>query len=357
MKIRKRELAHPGVFGTEDDPVVVREGDLREVAERFADIRKAPVSLTGHWLNPESPRLGNVVSVSYDEAAQSLVGEVEEQDVLAKAVDEGFYPDVSIGTKRRASDGKMYLHHLAYLGEEPPAIKDLKASIENNFKEAGGGIAALENNYGGMFFPPVSKLNLADGSPPAYKTKEAFMDEEELKRQLEEAKKKIAELEAGKAGGSPDAKAALDKAAALEVENARLKEREKALSEQLAKLAEQYPDAGIELSDRLDPRVDAVVKQLRGAKKDTILKAAAGKLPKAKQALVLSLADSLSVGDGIELSDSAGKRKVSQLDLLAEVFEAIPSMVMPGALSLSDGDEGSKTRPDTKARSKMLASV
>jgi regulator of replication initiation timing len=306
--------------------------------------------LTGHWLNPESPRLGNVIGVSYDEKAQSLVGEVEEQDVLAKAVDEGFYPDVSIGTKRRASDGKMYLHHLAYLGEEPPAIKDLKASVENNFKEAGGGIAALDSNYGCMFSPPVSKLNLADGSPPAHKAKEAFMDEEELKKQLEEARKKIAELEAGKAEGSPDAKAALEKAAALEAENARLKER-------LAKLAEQYPDAGIELSDRLDPRVDGMMRQLRGAKKDAILKAAAGKLPKAKQALVSSLADSLSVGDGVELSDGAGKRKASQLDLLAEVFEAIPPMVRSGALSLSDGDEGSKTRPDAKARSKMLGSV
>jgi hypothetical protein len=33
MKIRKRELAHPGVFGTEDDPVIVRESDLREQRE------------------------------------------------------------------------------------------------------------------------------------------------------------------------------------------------------------------------------------------------------------------------------------------------------------------------------------
>jgi hypothetical protein len=156
-----------------------------------------------------------VISVAYDEAAKSLTGEVEEHDALAKVVDDGFYPNVSIGTKRRASDGKMYLHHLAYLGEEPPAIKDLKASITDKLEKPADDLAALDGNYGCMFFPPV--LNLSDGKPSNQK-KEKSMTEEELKAALEEAKKRIAELEAEKAAQSPDVKAALEKAAVLEAE-------------------------------------------------------------------------------------------------------------------------------------------
>ena len=37
----------------------------------------------------------------------------------------------SASFKRRASDGKYYLHHLAFLGEVPPKIKDLKILGEN----------------------------------------------------------------------------------------------------------------------------------------------------------------------------------------------------------------------------------
>jgi hypothetical protein len=125
MKTRKREIAKVGIFGSKDNPQIVNEKDLKEITETFAEIKKAPVSLNGHWPDPASPRLGNVINVTYDETTQTLTGEIEEEDALAESVDAGYYPDVSIGARQRASDGKMYLHHLAYLGEEPPAIKDL----------------------------------------------------------------------------------------------------------------------------------------------------------------------------------------------------------------------------------------
>lgn len=122
MKTRKRELAKAGIFGSADNPIIVTEKDLREIAETFPDQKTAPVQF-GHWADAASPRLGNVVSVSYDEKEKSLTGEIEEHDVLFDAVEQGFFPDVSIGAKKRASDGKMYLHHLAYLGEEPRQSK------------------------------------------------------------------------------------------------------------------------------------------------------------------------------------------------------------------------------------------
>jgi hypothetical protein len=61
-----RDLAKPGVYGTVDNPTVVTERELEEIAETFPEIKKAPVSLSGHWIDPSKPRLGNVVSVTYD---------------------------------------------------------------------------------------------------------------------------------------------------------------------------------------------------------------------------------------------------------------------------------------------------
>ena len=62
MKIRKRELAKAGIFGSIDNPVVVKESELEEIAETFPEIKKAPVKLGGHWTD-NRPRLANVISV------------------------------------------------------------------------------------------------------------------------------------------------------------------------------------------------------------------------------------------------------------------------------------------------------
>ena len=163
MKIRKREIAKVGIFGSKDNPQIVNEKDLKEIAETFAEIQKAPISLNGHWPDPASPRLGNVASVSYDETTQTLTGEIEEEDALAEAVDAGYYPDVSIGARQRASDGKMYLHHLAYLGEEPPAIKDLVKEIKTDL-----GIAAADAAGGRILPSPTEKRLYLSENPPEY---------------------------------------------------------------------------------------------------------------------------------------------------------------------------------------------
>ncbi|HOV39895.1 MAG TPA: hypothetical protein PLG79_14340, partial [Spirochaetales bacterium] len=264
MKVRKRELAKPGIYGTVDNPIVVNEKDLREIAETFPEIKKAPVSLNGHWPDPSKPRLGNVISVTFDETAKVLIGEVEEHDVLARAVDEGFFPDVSISGKRRAVDGKMYLHHVAYLGEEPPAIKDLINGIRDSLDNASldDGVAASDA-AGTVSFPSPSALQLLLSDPEAtagssqnaggQTRKEKSMDplEEAVAGITDEAKKKAA------GDRLAELKAAGDSAAKYK--------------SQLDALAKRYPDAGIELSDRSDPRVDGLVKQLKAEKTDALL--------------------------------------------------------------------------------------
>ena len=266
--------------------------------------------------------MGNVVAVSWDENAKVLTGTIEEQDALADAVDQGYFPDCSIGAKRRAQDGRMYLHHLAYLGEEPPAIKDLVEGIEQSL--AGPALAASDK-AGVVNLPSAraARLNLSDL---------ATINSEPV-------------MLAGLAGGNPEPKEGpmrtLEQAEAeLVTEKARttaLGEETGKLKQQLAGLAEKYPDAGIALSDA-DPRVGVLIKQLRDGKKAEVMKAATGKLPKGKEQLLVALSDSLSASAAIELSDgeAGAKRSLSQLDLLAGLLEAIPSPVAEGRLQLSD---------------------
>lgn len=189
MKVRTREIAHAGIFGSRDEPEFVSAKELEEIAETFADVRAAPVRLGSHW-SEGRPRLGNVVAVRYDRERQSLEADIEEHDTLASAVDGGLYPDVSIGAKQRASDGKMYLHHLAYLGDTPPAIKDLYAEIDRAMGAAEGGqLLAADDDESRDFraLPSAMSTRLPDGGAgqdgdkkETKQGKEVTMTEEEI---------------------------------------------------------------------------------------------------------------------------------------------------------------------------------
>jgi hypothetical protein len=324
MRIRKRELARPGVFGPENNPVVVTGRNLRDIAETFNEAGAPPVIL-GHDESPANPRLGYVAAVSFDEASGVLSGDVVETDALSQAVDEGYFPDCSIGAYPRAVDGRLYLRHLAYLGEQPPAIKDLRKGVAAPFAAP---IAAADPSALLIIPPYKDTLTLSDPN-----NKEKPMTPEEVKAALEEMRKKISSLEGREAGGAPPpgADEARKRVDELTAENAELKE-------QLAKLAERYPDAGIELSDKIDPRLEAALKEARNARRQSLLASARGKLPKAKEPLLLCLSDSLSLYGGLELAEGAAKRSVSQFDLLQEIFAGMPEAVRPGALELGDKD-------------------
>ena len=302
MKIRKRQIAKAGIFGSVDNPTIVKESELEEIAETFKEIHKAPIKLGNHW-SDDRPRLGNVISVTYDKKNKALNAEIEEHDTLAQAVDDGYYPDVSIGAKQRASDGKMYLHHLAYLGNEPPAIKDLHDSIEKDMSEAEKTLAASDAD-GIRAFPGTGEkeLYLSDTQTKTQKKKieEALMSEEEIKALREENERLKAEAGA----------------------------KEKLLSDSLARQRE--------------------------SEKEALRKAAEGKVPEAELEKLLALADSFEQGKTIELSDGTGKRTASPVAVLSEVFGKMAKPVEPGALNLSDS---ASAAPEKPLASKMFGHV
>jgi hypothetical protein len=298
MKRRTRELAKPGLYGSAERPIRVTEQDLREIAETFPDIGEAPVSLNGHDPNPAAPRLGAVVSVTYDGQTKTLTGTVAEDDALAEAVDRGYYRNCSIGAKRRA-DGKMYLHHLAYLGEQPPTIKDLKTDIG---KKLGNPEQIAAADKEGITLIPCPILSLSDPAADEPQPDEGD-DKETVKR--------------------------------LEAEITRLRE-------QLEALAEKYPDEEISLADRfpVSKQARAMCEELRVLQRGRLAEALAGKYPYARHDLVLSLADALYNGKTIMLSDTYAPDKtdtpVSVYEALSRVFEAMPLMVKPGVLKFAD---------------------
>ncbi|MDR2471568.1 MAG: hypothetical protein LBD09_05605 [Treponema sp.] len=311
MKTRRREIARVGIFGSKDDPQIVTEKDLKEIEETFPEIKKAPVSLNGHWPDPAAPRLGNVVAVSYDEAAQTLTGEIEEEDALAEAVEAGYYADVSLGSRQRASDGKMYLHHLAYLGEQPPAIKDLVGEIKE-----GLGIAAGDGGSCRIFPSPSDRrLYLSDDPPENFLNKN--MDD------LPEPGPAPPQAEG--AGGGGDS-------AHNHKEVVMTEEEAKKLREENEKLKAENEAKELALSD--------AAKEQKAAGRERLKAAMNGRIPLAQRDKVLALSDTLETGKVIELSDEAapeGKRKTSPRELLVEVISALPLPVEPGVLNLGDG--------------------
>jgi len=323
MKTRTREIAKVGIFGSIDNPTIVTEKDLKEIAETFPEIKKAPVQF-GHWGDAANPRLANVVAVKFDPVAKSLSADIDEDETLSNAVEEGYYPDVSIGAKQRASDGKMYLHHLAYLGQEAPAVKDLIDSIKGPLGIAASDVADVrlmpapssralilsepfnENNIkGNEGTPPAASPNPGSNPPAGGKTSSPNPKEE---TQVTE-----------------------EKAAEIQAENKRLKDE----------------------NDRKDMLLSDSEKKQKDAEKDKLRASMDGRVPKAMQDRVVALADSFDDAKTIVLSDGDAKRTLRPTEVLAEVFSALPPLVEPGALNLSDGDSAASPVKPGAARAMM----
>jgi hypothetical protein len=345
MRTRTREIAKAGIFGSKDDPQIVTERDLKEIEETFADVKKAPV-VFGHYPRPEDPRPGNVVSIAYDAATQSLSADIEEDDALADAVDSGYYPDVSIRAKQRATDGKMYLVHLAYLGQEAPAIKDLAASVKESL-----GIAASEASGARAFPPPSERRLYLSESPP---------DKNFLTRNMEEppgtgnGPQSGPEEGSGAAGTGGNSAGGASPPHQSEEVSHMTKEEEQALREENERLKADARAKDLALSEAASKQREAAREQLRAAMD--------GKVPKGLQGKVLELSGAFDGGKSIELADDSapdGKRKTSGVELLLEIISALPRPVEPGALSLSEAPSAaaSSGKPDAATRRKMLTAV
>lgn len=327
MKTRIREIARTGIFGSTEHPQTVTEKDLQEICESFSDMNSSPIIL-GHNFSGENPRFGDVVGLELKDGI--LYGITQEQDALAEAVEQGYFPDRSIGAKRSAETGKLYLHHVAYLGEEPPAIKNLRTSIKDSL----AAIAASDITDVQML-PSVKTKVIAlsdDGIPckggSAVNEEELKKKNEALEAEIQALKTELEKANQRAAGGSSE-------------EAQKLKEENETLKAKLAKIAEKYPEEELALSD-INPQTKALMAELRKNKRENLLALAKEKLPPCAHGAVLSLADALPASGTIALSDG---KQTTHFDLLKDVLNALPDQVLTQeVIGLSDpaGENGAK---------------
>jgi hypothetical protein len=333
MKTIKRELAHVGMFG--QDGTKITKQDLADVAETFDG--KGPISL-GHKLADWMPKFGNTKSLVLSEDGESLTGELEINDVLADAVDEKYYEDLSVGLKSRAADGKRYLHHVAFLGAVPPKIRDLK----------------VFSDLGVMFCGDEEGVVLFSDTPPAPASAPAAPDD------VATALQRLADK--GRSGWAlRDVLDSLDGLVTAATEMLlggakipdSLRDQVKTFADQLGKQAgtageeedvevkEELEATKADLEEKNKELADLKAESLVSAK-EGIKTAMKGRIPVAKQGLVLELADKLSDSGAIELADEADptkKEKVSGIECLRRVLESISLPVNPGRTDLGDGGE------------------
>jgi len=334
MKKLKRELAHVGMFG--QDGTKVTEQDLAEVAETFDG--KGPISL-GHTLADWMPKFGDVRKVELSEDGKSLTGELEINDVLADAVDEKWYEDLSVGLPCRASDGKHYLHHVAFLGAVPPKIRDLKVFADI-------GVVYCGDDAEIPMFADTPQ-------PPAASTSPAAPDD------VAKALQRLADK--GRSGWVlRDVLDSLDSLVTAATEMLlggakipdSLRDQVQNFADQLGKAGKTGEEEDVEVKEELATakadleKKDKELSDLKAASlasaKEGIKTAMKGRIPAAKQGLVLELADKLADSEAIELADESDptkKEKVSSLETLRRVLESIPLPVNPGRADLGDGGE------------------
>lgn len=335
MVTKKLELCRTGVHGQKGVPVTKR--DIEEIVETYQP-QSAAVTIWPHQLADWAPALGTVDKV-WNAPSLSAPGEtglfgiVTLNDLIQEAYEKGQYPTWSIGAPKRAADGKRYLHHLKMCGSEPGAVKGL----------ADLGAIKLSDCPEDDLFPGPEMLS--DTVPAGEREhKEESMDpiaeaiaaiSDETKRKAAEAAYADLQTKVKPAEGGSTTKDADNKA---ELERLRV---------QLRKLAEKYPDEAIELSDKeADPRIATLMAGLRKTKKEAVLKAAEGKLPKGLEADLVALCDALPISDTIELSDGDETGKESAFDVFRRILETLPEQVVRGEIMLSDSTDPTKKKAD-----------
>lgn len=322
MKTRLRAIARTGTFGSKENEQTVTEKDLEELCDSFKGMNSSPITI-GHDFKAQDPRLGNVVALELKDGI--LYAKTQEHDALFGAVEDGFFPDVSIGAKRSAETGKLYLHHLAYLGEEPPAIKDLRKSVRDSLAIAAGDEKDV------IRFPPCICM-----SDTSHEGGSAMDEIAELKKKIEELEKENAVLKEN--GASSKATESNEGDDTLRKENEELKKK-------LKDLAEQHPE--LELSDR-DPHTTLLMNELKKSKTQSLVSSAKGKLTPYALERLTALSDSLAPAGEIALSDG---KKATQHELLQSILETLPEQMWSSdVIGLSDGAEKPETSASSAAR-------
>jgi len=365
---------------------------IREVVETFPEVKEAPVTL-GHAYADYMPAFGWVKSLRADQDYTLLFGDVELLKPLRDAFEEGYFKKWSVGIRRRPRDGKRYLHHLAFLGAVPPAIKGLtviKMSEEgeeemfvfsDNVKFVSkaktdwpvaekniewdvdaakkrlvekGGWELLAKCSGAVELHDTDKTDypeayscyhftfcdVIDGEvkiiPKAVSAGLAYLHgargvtvRKDLARIVEPVFEKLKK--------HIEKEVEMGDIQELKKENEELKakidELEKKLSE-AQKGSKEFADLKEEL-DNLRAEFAEAKKQLKNEKIQKLRSAAEGKLPKEMLDKLLIFAESLPE-EPLEFAEGEKKEKKDPLEVLAEIFSALPKPVQEGALYMED---------------------
>jgi hypothetical protein len=382
----KLELAKAGLA---DNGQHLSEADIAELVQTFAEVKRAPVVL-GHRQADHMPAFGYVTALEKQE--DKLFGEVELMDPLAEAYNEGYYRSWSIGAKRRPKDGRLYLHHLAFLGAAPPAIKGLEVvsmseageltrwdfaegSVKSAAKtdwpvsfaewDADAAVDRIIEKGGFTLLSHVcAAYTVAEGDedPPQVKERYHFPFADVIDGRVHVVAKAVYSgigYLNGARGAEIDAEIAraarpvLEKLQQLIEEDKEMGDKEtlekenkdlKAKLDKAQKDLEDLQNKNKEFSDQqekvktLSDQLDRVSGQLKDQKKEELRQAASGRLPKQQLDALMELAGGMD-NTPLEFSD---KSKKEPLDVLKEIFSAIPQPVEEGRLDLGDPPGGDK---------------
>lgn len=174
-KLIRLQIARTGVFGADGRTITLQ--DLQDVVDTFDG--KAPISL-GHYAARQDwmPSWGNVENLMLEvdgEGGGTLVADISVRSELWDAIKSGFYPGWSVSIPPKP-DGKHYLHHLAFLGAMPPAIRDLRIIRTADGDDAPEGITSED---GHEFEPDVSAVYSYADFPEEGRAQEVVSDEEQ----------------------------------------------------------------------------------------------------------------------------------------------------------------------------------
>lgn len=344
---RVLELCRTGVHGQAG--TVVTDQDIKEIVSTYVK-DSAPVTIWPHNLADYAPSLGTVEKVwseeNPDTGNTSLIGTVVFNDLMSDAYDKKLYPTWSIGAPRRASDKKRYLHHLKMCGSEPAAVKGLKdlglpipiklsdCPEEDCFE--------LSDPHETQKAENIAKEGVFSDSPGSPPRDTGAADQIQKKERTMDPLQKLIDAMTDET----------EKAAAQKVyDDLKAKAKKTEKDEGTAPAASA---SSIEASDTPeDPKVAQLYARLKKDSKASLLKAAEGKVPKGMENDLIALADSLSIDDTIELSDtSGGKESVSAMELLTRILHKLPDAVAGEVIGLSDTDgnkKPSKAVPFSKA--------
>ena len=379
---------------------------IREVAETFSEVGSAPVVL-GHELSEAMPALGWVTSLEASPDGSLLFGDLALLSPLKEAYELGYYRKWSVGLRRRPADGRWYLHHLAFLGAVPPAIKGLETvnlaegaeevetfefaekvrfvsrartdwpvaekgtpwdadSAKKRLVEKGGYellarcCGAVERHEGEAELPEALSryhfpfCDVIDGRvkvvPKAVSSGLAYLHGARGVKVREDLAR-VARPVLERLQKRIEKEVEMADIEALKKENAELKARIEELEKKLSEAKEEkaeFADLKGEM-ERLREAYEQTQRELRKERLSRLRETAEGKLPKEALEKLLAFADRLPE-EPLEFSDGEKKVKRDPLEVLTEILALIPKPVSEGPLGFAETAEDNGPDPNELAR-------